>query len=119
MSNIHVLDLARAYITLLHHLESSEPEVVNKNIYWFCESTDDQEPSWQEYAEVIAEKLKAAGKIKDARPRELEDESLWGDLFGSSTPAVLALNSRSKAVRLRELGWKPREKGLEAEFCGR
>lgn len=109
-SNIHVLDLARGYIYLLHHLETSTPETTNKNIYWFCEDTGDKEPSWYEYAEAVSKNLHAAGRIQDPKPQELKGEELWGDLFGSFTTAVMALNSRSRAVRLRELGWKPREK---------
>ena len=34
-SQIHVLDLARAYIVLLHHMESSSPAEFTKNPYFF------------------------------------------------------------------------------------
>ncbi|WPH03941.1 NAD dependent epimerase/dehydratase family protein [Acrodontium crateriforme] len=35
-SNVHVLDLARAYITLLHHLEESKPKQTLANPYFYC-----------------------------------------------------------------------------------
>jgi hypothetical protein len=111
-SNIHVLDLARAYVTLLHFLESEKPSSSKlTNPYWFCEATGDNEPSWQEIAAHIAQSLRAAGKAEvEEKPRQLEGEELWGDLFGPVTPSIVGINSRSRAVRLRELGWEAREK---------
>lgn len=34
----------------------------------------------------------------------------------SVTSAVIGLNSRSRAIRLRELGWQPREKDWKASY---
>lgn len=115
-SNIHVKDLARAYIVLLHQMELSSPAKVLENPYYFCESTGDQEPSWKEVAELIGQQLHKAGKIKDPKPKELK-EDLWGDMFGDFTGAVIGLNSRSRAVRLRELGWQPKEKDWRASYA--
>jgi nucleoside-diphosphate-sugar epimerase len=106
-SQIHVMDLARGYVVLLHYLEKSSPQVVLENPYFFCENG--VEASWMEVAEEVGKGLHKAGKIKDAKPREVPKE-LYGDLFGPATPGVIGLNSRSRAVRLRELGWEPREK---------
>lgn len=103
------MDLARAYIVLLHHLEKSSPAQTLENPYYFCESTGSNEPSWRDIAFLIGESLHKAGKIEDSAPKEVT-EDLFGDLFGPFTGAVIGLNSRSRAVRLRELGWKPREK---------
>lgn len=114
-SNIHVLDLARAYIVLLHHMEKSSPSFLLENPYYFCECTGDQEVSWREIAETIGEQLHRAGKIQDPKPKELK-EDLWGDLFGEFTGPVIGLNSRSRAVRLRELGWQPREKDWKRSY---
>ena len=114
-SNIHVKDLARAYVVLLHHMESSSPAQVLENPYYFCETTGDKEPSWKEVAELIGEQLHKVGKIQDPEPRELREE-LWGDVFGDFTGAVIGLNSRSRAVRLRELGWQPKEKGWRESY---
>lgn len=44
-------------------------------------------------------------------PREIPKE-LWSDVFGDVTGAVIGLNSRSRAVRLRQLGWEAKEKSI-------
>ncbi|KAI7480493.1 NAD dependent epimerase/dehydratase family protein [Hortaea werneckii] len=114
-SNIHILDLARAYLTLLHHLEATPSANTLANPYYFCESTSNAEPSWREIAALIGESLHQAGKIRDPTPKTLPRE-LYSDVFGPFTDAVIGLNSRSRAVRLRELGWEPREKDWRRSF---
>jgi len=37
-SEIHVFDLARAYVTLLHWLEDTDAAKVLENPYFFCEN---------------------------------------------------------------------------------
>ena len=78
------------------------------DLYWFCESG--HEASWKEIGENVGRVLHEQGHLKtaEAKPVSLEEakaagisESQWG--YGAS-------NSRSRADRLRELGWKP--KGL-------
>lgn len=108
-SQIHVLDLARAYIVLLHHMDSTPPKTQLGNPYWFCENG--KEFSWKEVAENVGRTLKAKGLLEDSVPREIPKD-LWDDVFGEYTGAVIGLNSRSRAVRLRELGWEPKEKGI-------
>lgn len=114
-SNIHVKDLGRAYITLLHHMEKASAAQLLDNPYYFCENTGDNEPSWKDVASVIGEALHAAGRIPDATPRTLPTE-LYGDVFGAFTGAVIGLNSRSRAQRLRELGWQPQEKAWNRSY---
>lgn len=115
-SNIHVKDLARGYVTLLEALEKADAtDAIFDNPYWFCETTGDQEPSWKEVASVIGEGLYRAGKIDNKEPKSVP-EKLYGDLFGEYTSAVVGLNSRSRAVRLRELGWKPVEKDWRKSY---
>ena len=114
-SNIHVLDLARAYVVLLHHLESASPLATLENPYYFCECTGNNEPSWKEVAAHIGASLYKAGKINDPEPRGI-GKDLYGDLFGDNTSAVLGLNSRSRAKRLRELGWEPRAKDWRESY---
>ncbi|KAF2710270.1 NAD(P)-binding protein [Pleomassaria siparia CBS 279.74] len=112
-SQIHVLDLARAYIVLLHHIETSPPSETLKNPYFFCENG--KEFSWIEVAEEIGKALHGKGLIQDATPKAFK-ETDYEDLFGKDTPAAIGLNSRSRAVRLRELGWQPTEKGIWESF---
>lgn len=109
------MDLARAYVVLMHHMEDSAAVSLLENPYYFCECTGDDEPSWLEVAEVIGGGLHRADKIKDPKPRSLSKDD-YKNLFGDYTSAVLGLNSRSRAVRLRELGWKPIEKDWRASY---
>lgn len=110
-----MLDLARAYVVLLHHMEQATPAQLLENPYYFCECTGDDEPSWRDVASAIGEGLHKAGKIKDPQPKTVP-EDLYDDLFGEITPAIIGLNSRSRAVRLRELGWYPIEKGWKKSY---
>ena len=115
-SNIHVLDLARAYQIVLHHLESSKAEDTLENPYFFCECTGSDEPSWYDYSAGIASALHQAGKSVDPEPKQLPSADLYEDLFSKYTPAIIGMNSRSRAVRLRKLGWKPREKDWKHSY---
>lgn len=55
--------------------------------------------------------MKERGLIESAQVREIPRE-LWGDLIGEATPCAFGLNARSRADRLRALGWVPKEKGM-------
>lgn len=116
VSTIHVADLSRAYIVLLHHLEThAGATAAALNPYFYCETTGADEPSWHDIAAAIARGLCTAGRIEDLEPRML-DKGLFGDVFGEYTGAIIGSKSRSRAVRLRELGWAPREKGWRESF---
>ncbi|KAF8854890.1 NAD(P)-binding protein [Acephala macrosclerotiorum] len=106
-SHVHVSDLARGYLTVLHWMESASPETVLQNPYWFMENGE--EWSWAECAGEIGKALHKAGKVEDPTPREIPAE-LYKDLFGVWSLPVIGQNSRSRANRLRALGWKPVEK---------
>jgi nucleoside-diphosphate-sugar epimerase len=109
-SNVHVRDLARGFVTVLHHLESPQG-AEDPNPYFFAENSGDNEPSWGEMVSVIGKALHEQGKIEDPTPREMPVET-YGDVFGLEfTGPVVGMNSRSRAVRLRQMGWKPQEKG--------
>lgn len=108
-SQVHVLDLARAYVVVLRYIESAAPHELRRNPYFFCENG--HESSWLEVAQNIGQSLHAAGKIRSAVPQTIPRQ-LWPDLFGDFTDVVLGMNSRSRAVRLRNLGWEPREPGI-------
>ncbi|KAK7747628.1 hypothetical protein SLS62_009039 [Diatrype stigma] len=121
-SVVHVLDLARAYVVLLHHLEAEPYGSADlDNPYYFCEASsppDGQgDVSWREIAATIGQALheRGAGLVADPNPRTAPPETL-GDIFGDFTGAVVGRNSRSRAERLRKLGWKPVEKGWKESF---
>ncbi|RVX74773.1 hypothetical protein B0A52_01050 [Exophiala mesophila] len=113
-SQIHVLDLARAYIVLLHHMEASAPDEFLDNPYYFCENGCDT--SWKAIATMIGQGLAKAGKVKSSEPKTIP-ESDYDDLFGREyTGATIGLNSRSRAVRLRQLGWEPKERSVQDSY---
>ena len=106
---IHVQDLVRGYMLVLNYLLSTSGDEVLKNPYFFTDSGT--EMTWGDAAREIGKVLHEAGKIKDPEPRNPPKE-LYGDLFGPFSPTTVGANSRSRGERLRDLGWKPREKGV-------
>jgi nucleoside-diphosphate-sugar epimerase len=108
-SQVHVTDLTRAYVILLHWLENKNSDEIYDNPYFFCENG--HELSWGECAAEIGRVLHQTGKIKSAETKAIPKE-MYSDIFGSQyTDVVLGSNSRNRANRLRKLGWQPREKG--------
>jgi hypothetical protein len=97
---------------LLHHMESASAEGLLENPYVFCESTGNNEPSWKDIASVIGRGLHVSGKVASAEPQTIPPEA-YVDCVGAKTPALLGMNSRSRAVRLRRLGWQPKEKSWD------
>lgn len=107
-SQVHVADLARAYVVLLHWLEGDNCDDIYSNPYFFCENG--HELSWRECAAEIGRVLQQNGKLSFAETQTIPKEN-YGDIFGSGfTHIVIGSNSRSRANRLRKLGWQPREK---------
>jgi nucleoside-diphosphate-sugar epimerase len=104
---VHVADLARGYLTILHYMESTSGEKVLENPYFFIENGE--EYSWERCAEEIGRALKNAGKMQDATPRQVPRD-LYNYLFGEWSLVVIGQNARNRANRLRALGWKPQEK---------
>jgi nucleoside-diphosphate-sugar epimerase len=105
--HVHVSDLARGYLTILHFMESASGEKVLENPYFFIENG--HEHSWEECAVEVGKGLKLAGRLEDPIPREIPS-SLYGDLFQEWSVAVIGRNARNRANRLRALGWEAREK---------
>ncbi|PYH76802.1 NAD(P)-binding protein [Aspergillus uvarum CBS 121591] len=106
-NQVHVKDLARGYITLLHWLESRPSSEVVQNPYFFCENG--QELSWGECSAEIGRILQKDGRIKDSTPRTIPPEN-YADIFGDYSEIVEGSNARHRANRLRKLGWAPSEK---------
>jgi nucleoside-diphosphate-sugar epimerase len=111
-SQVHVSDLARGYITLLHALENNQVETV-ENPYFFCNNGEDL--PWRTCVEEIGRLLFQAGKIESPETRPIPRE-LYSDLFGVYSPVVVGSNSLNRANRLRDLGWKPMEKNTLASL---
>jgi nucleoside-diphosphate-sugar epimerase len=107
--NIHVQDLVRGYMIILNWMKQADAAEVLDNPYIFTDSG--VEMTWGEAAREIGKALHAAGRVKDPEPRNPPKE-LYGDLFGPFSPTTVGGNSRSRGERLREMGWKPREKGV-------
>jgi nucleoside-diphosphate-sugar epimerase len=112
-STVHVADLARAYVLILHWAEQAPDKVSLENPYFFCENGE--EISWSEIADMIAENLQPLGKVDDAKSKVVP-EADYGDLFGPYSTVVIGANSRSRAQRVREMGWNPREKTIREAF---
>lgn len=64
---IHVSDLARGYMTILHYMGSCSAEKVLENPYFFYENGD--EYSRKRCVEEIGKGLQKAGKIQNPIPR--------------------------------------------------
>ncbi|ETI27728.1 hypothetical protein G647_00177 [Cladophialophora carrionii CBS 160.54] len=111
--NIHVQDLVRAYMVILHWMETSSAEEVLKNPYFVCENGE--EMLWRDAAVEIGKQLYQAGRIKDPEPKNVPAE-LYPDLFGPYSPTTVGANSRSRGDRLRQMGWKATEKNVLASF---
>ncbi|KAJ2548067.1 hypothetical protein EV175_004972, partial [Coemansia sp. RSA 1933] len=116
-SQIHVKDLARGYIALLHSLENSNVASADDalpNPYWFCENG--HELSWGTCASEIGRVLHQLGCIEDPTPRTIPPDN-FGDLYGDHSSMALGSNSRSRADRLRKLGWEAKEKQTLASLA--
>lgn len=113
-NQIHVRDLARGYMVLIHWMERAPVTEIALNPYFFCENG--QELTWGECAAEIGRVLKNTGRIAQSTPKPIPKEQ-WGDLFGDYSGMVLGSNARNRANRLRKLGWAPLEKGTLASLA--
>ena len=49
-------------------------------------------------------------------PRQIPKEK-YSDIFGDFTPLIIASNARTRAERLRSLGWAPKQPTLAEAFA--
>ncbi|KEF62277.1 uncharacterized protein A1O9_00249 [Exophiala aquamarina CBS 119918] len=98
-SQIHVNDLARGYVVLLHHIDTASPAESLDNPYFSSENRRDM--SSKAIAGVIGRGR--TGKIQSPEPRTIPEED-YKELFQELTGSVVGLHSRSRAVRPRQLG---------------
>lgn len=113
-NQVHVKDLARGYVALLHWLEETPAATVAENPYFFCENGE--ELSWGECAAEIGRILHGTGKVANPAPQTIPREN-YGDLFGEYSGLVIGSNARNRANRLRKIGWEAREKKTFASLA--
>ncbi|KAJ5462211.1 hypothetical protein N7530_010416 [Penicillium desertorum] len=113
-NQIHVKDLARGYMVLLHWMERAPVTEIALSPYFFCENG--QELSWGECAAEIGRTLKRIALIDEVTSKPIPKEN-WGDLFGDYSGMVVGSNVRHRANRLRKLGWAPLEKDTLASLA--
>lgn len=106
---VHVRDLARGYLTILHYAEGDAEKDLAANPYFFIESGE--EVAWKDVSEIIGKGLHRRGKLENPEAKTIPEDK-YSDLFGDHTLPVVGTNSRNKAVRLRKLGWEPKENKL-------
>jgi len=104
-NNVHVDDLGNFYALLLEKALEGKAST-GKDGWYFCESG---EHVWKDIYVKIAEELYKHKAIQSTDLIEFTQEEI-DTLFGDMAWHALGSNSRSKADRARQLGWKPDEK---------
>ncbi|KAF7718836.1 Uncharacterized protein PECH_007145 [Penicillium ucsense] len=101
--HIHVSDVAKACVFLVEEaLKPQGSAQWGPTGYYFVESG---EFAWREVSEAIAQLVKEEGKLEAADVDPLSvDEALK---FHPWAPVLWGGNCRSRASRLRSMGWKP------------
>ncbi|KAI4718074.1 NAD(P)-binding protein [Aureobasidium sp. EXF-10727] len=112
-NNVHVHDLARAFVLLVEEAakNNTDSKLWGKNGYYF---TENGEHVWGDLSKVIAESAKQQGLLKEVKSEQMDMET------AKKTAGFEAVswgwNSRGKARRFKEvLGWKPQERSIEDE----
>ncbi|KAI4758999.1 NAD(P)-binding protein [Aureobasidium sp. EXF-3400] len=112
-NNVHVHDLARAFVLLVEEAakNNTDPKLWGQNGYYF---TENGEHVWGDLSKVVAEAAKQQGLIKEVKSEQMDMET------AKKTAGFEAVswgwNSRGKARRFKELlGWKPQEQSIENE----
>ncbi|KAH0291210.1 NAD(P)-binding protein [Aureobasidium namibiae CBS 147.97] len=112
-NNVHVHDLARAFVLLVEEAanNNTDPKLWGNNGYYF---TENGEHVWGDLSKVVAESAKQQGLLKEVKSEQMDMET------AKKTAGFEAIswgwNSRGKARRFKEvLGWKPQERSIEDE----
>lgn len=112
-NNVHVHDLARAFVLLVEEAakNNTDPKLWGQNGYYF---TENGEHVWGDLSKVVAESAKQQGLLKEVKSEQMDMET------AKKTAGFEAVswgwNSRGKARRFKELlGWKPQEQSIEDE----
>lgn len=106
-NNVHVKDLARGYVILLKELEKTE--TLGWNGYWFSETEEHQ---WKEIYATLAKVLHTKGLVESPQPESPAKRLGFKEDYEAITVGsgqiydAWGSNSRGRASRLRNLGWK-------------
>ncbi|EEB91684.1 hypothetical protein MPER_09923, partial [Moniliophthora perniciosa FA553] len=104
-NGVHVQDLVDLYFILLEDALSENPKApTGAEGYYLC-ATDSYQ--WKQLAGEVGKRLHAKGVISSPEPRQVTEEQEL-DVFGAWSGFAYASNSRSKAGKAYQLGWKPK-----------
>lgn len=105
-NNVHVEDLADLYVLIMEKaLEGVAPK--NDEGYYFAESSSS---NFKDLVEQIAKVLLRLGVTKDDTTEGVDTST--SDIFPKSLAYATGNNSRSRAVKGRNLGWNPHRPSL-------
>lgn len=101
---MHVEDVANAFVLVVEEALKPNGGIATwgPEGYYFVEAG---EFAWKDVASQLAKILHASGKISSSHVDQLSAEDA-SKLF-SWAPVLWGGNCRSRASRIRELGWKP------------
>ncbi|KAK7058924.1 hypothetical protein VNI00_001548 [Paramarasmius palmivorus] len=104
-NGVHIQNLVDLYMILLDDALLSSPQApTGAEGYYFCATDSFQ---WKELAGEIGKQLFKRGVIGTPEPRMVSREEEV-DVFGKWSGYAYASNSRSKAGKAYELGWRPK-----------
>ncbi len=103
-SNVHIEDVADAYLLLLDKLLDNTA-ATGKDGFYFAISGEE---TMQATAKAIAESLYKRGVIEDRTVTPFTEEELETALpYGALNKVLFGGNTRGSGDRLKQLGWKP------------
>ncbi|KAJ3338109.1 hypothetical protein HDU93_009980 [Gonapodya sp. JEL0774] len=111
-SNVHITDLATLYILIFQHA-LTHPLPATRHLfdqYYFAETG---EHSWGEAATEIAKVLFSKGAIRDSTTSTLADADVVKSFKLERRKKAFGSNSRSRAHRGRQIGWRPTRTPLD------
>ncbi|KAF9042759.1 NAD(P)-binding protein [Hymenopellis radicata] len=105
-NGVHVQDLVDLYIIIMEDALSESPKAPTGDEGYYLCATDTYQ--WKELAVEIGKRLYAKGVIDTPEPYSVTDAKEELDIFGRWSEFAYASNSRSKAGKAYQLGWKPK-----------
>jgi nucleoside-diphosphate-sugar epimerase len=109
---VHISDISQLYLTLLEAALRGDIPSNPRDRYYFGEA---DEFVIADVAKVVTEELVKKGALPSAEVVRVEG-GMENEEVKRIVMTGLASNSRSKAVKARKLGWKPKYVGNEEFF---